>query len=166
MRTPFTLAAVERVLVHRSVVEAVHGHLRDAGTYGYEAVAFWAGEITNARTAVANTAFVPRQFSARSDSGLSVSISGEDLFRMNVRLHENNLQLIAQIHSHPGSAYHSETDDDLAVMTQLGGLSIVVPDFAQGDFQLERVAIYRRADDGWMELAPVQVSNLIEIVED
>jgi proteasome lid subunit RPN8/RPN11 len=166
MKTPFTLAGVEKVFVHRSVVDAVHAHLRDAGDYGYEAVAFWAGEITNVGIAVAHTACVPRQISARSDSGLLVSISGEDLFHMNVRLHQNNLQLIAQIHSHPGSAYHSETDDDLAVMTQIGGLSIVVPDFAQAEFELGSVAIYRRTHEGWMNLSPTKVRTLIEIVED
>src|ERR1035437_4658552 len=166
MNTPFTLAGVEKVFVHRSVVDAVHAHLRDAGAHGCEAAAFWAGEITNVGTAVAHSAFVPRQISARSDSGLLVSISGEDLFHMNVQLHQNNLQLIAQIHSHPGSAYHSETDDELAVMTQVGGLSIVVPDFAQDDFGLGSVAIYRRTQEGWMKVPPAKIRNLIEIVED
>ena len=35
-----------------------------------------------------------------------------------------------QAHSHPTDAYHSDTDDHLALVTLLGAISLVVPDFA------------------------------------
>jgi len=84
---------------------------------------------------------------------------------MNVILHKHGWNLIAQVHSHPGEAYHSDTDDDLAVINQLGGLSIVVPDFAREDFSLETAAVYRRVpDNAWLELSPVEAKSLIEII--
>jgi hypothetical protein len=74
------------------------------------------------------------------------------------------LSLIAQIHSHPTRAYHSETDDAYPIITKIGGISIVVPDFAAGDIDLKRWAIYRLTENAsWIELTETQKLQLIEI---
>ncbi|MCJ2086726.1 Mov34/MPN/PAD-1 family protein [Methylobacterium sp. E-005] len=46
-------------------------------------------------------------------------------------LRAGRLRLVAQVHSHPGYAYHSEADDSWAIVRQLGGLSLVLPRFAR-----------------------------------
>jgi hypothetical protein len=96
--------------------------------------------------------------------GLAVVVPGEELFRMNVWLHERQLRLIAQVHSHPTSAYHSETDDEYATLAEVGGVSIVVPDFARDAFNLDTCAVYRLSSSGtWDEMTPVSVRTLIAI---
>ncbi|MHC2297262.1 hypothetical protein ACVJBD_001468 [Rhizobium mongolense] len=46
-------------------------------------------------------------------------------------LREKRLRVLAQIHSHPGRAFHSEADDEWAIVRHAGALSLVLPRFAQ-----------------------------------
>jgi hypothetical protein len=59
-----------------------------------------------------------------------------------------------QIHSHPTSAYHSDTDDHFPLVTLVGALSIVIPDFAlHAPDDKDDWALYRLR--GYGEWAPV-----------
>ena len=90
--------------------------------------------------------------------------SEEKLHRINVWLYRNGLTLIAQIHSHPGRAYHSSTDDEFAVATTVGCFSLVVPDFATGSFEIDRLASYRLDASGvWREVPPSRAARTIVI---
>lgn len=60
----------------------------------------------------------------------------------------------AQIHTHPGCAFHSATDDKWPIVSQPGFLSLVIPDFAAGPTSLERAWVGRLGTDGkWEELS-------------
>jgi proteasome lid subunit RPN8/RPN11 len=74
---------------------------------------------------------VPGQQSFSTPDGLLVTVPGDALFNVNKLLHERGEILAAQVHTHPSSAYHSETDDHYPMVTLLGSLSIVIPDFAR-----------------------------------
>lgn len=58
----------------------------------------------------------------------------------------------AQVHTHPGDAYHSATDDRWPIVSQAGFLSIVVPFFAAGLATFDAAWIGRLEKDGWAEL--------------
>lgn len=159
------MSRVRHVTVPRDVADAVHDHLRRAGKTRREGMGFWAGVVHGTRARV-EAGYVPRQMSGNAGDGLAVMVPGDELFRMNVWLHEHRLRLIAQVHSHPTDAYHSETDDDYAVITETGGLSIVVPDFAMQPFHLDRLAVYRYSNAAdWVELTQDQVTSLITLEE-
>lgn len=162
---PLGMLGVSEIRVPRDVIEAVQQHLREAGVAQCEGVAFWAGQLA-ADVFEVQAALVPAQIQTRSEDGVAVTITGDELFRMNVWLHKNSMTVVAQVHSHPGEAYHSETDDDFSIMTQGGGLSIVVPDFARGPFALETAAVYRLDARGkWRELSPNELTALIKILD-
>jgi hypothetical protein len=85
---------------------------------------------------------------------LLVTVEGEALFRVNRAFYEQGLALAGQIHSHPTDAYHSATDDTFPLMTLVGGLSGVVPDFGEGGAKrLSDWAWYRLA--GYAEWEPI-----------
>jgi hypothetical protein len=162
---PTGLAVVQRVRVQRSVVESVHNELRDAGRRNCEGVGFWAGTLVGAEFFV-TASYVPKQFAGELEGGSLVMVDGDQLFQMNVWLHSNRLTLIAQVHSHPSEAYHSKTDDDFPIMARVGGLSIVVPDYAAAPFSLTTAAFYRLQRHGhWHELSLHEVAALIEIIK-
>jgi hypothetical protein len=74
--------------------------------------------------------------------------------------------LIAQIHSHPSEAYHSETDDTYPIATTAGALSIVVPDFAIRPFRLNDCAVYRLLPkQGWVHVSNAMVERIIQLTE-
>jgi len=164
--SPDELLAVDRVTVPAGVIDPVVAHLRMCGAHGLEGVAFWAGELQG-RQFVVTQAFIPRQHALTDTrSRVGVAIDGDELFRLNVWLHKVGLQLIAQIHSHPGSAYHSSTDDDMSVVTRVGALSIVVPDFAAGAFELSAISVHRLSKVGnWKKLSKKEKTQLLQIVK-
>lgn len=159
------LLAVETIAVPREAVSAVVDHLKACGRYGFEGVAFWAGRLQGERRFLVNEAIVPRQHAvADMESGVGVVVGGHELFRLGVRLHKARMQLIAQIHSHPGSAYHSSTDDEMSIMTRVGTLSIVVPDFASRGLTLSTMAVHRLARDGrWICLDVKEATRLLQL---
>jgi proteasome lid subunit RPN8/RPN11 len=62
---------------------------------------------------------------------------------------------VARIHSHPGAAFHSYTDDRNPALNYPGALSIVVPNFGRDlSTGIDKCAIYRRSNQRWVELPP------------
>lgn len=55
-----------------------------------------------------------------------------------VQLAERGYGIRAQVHTHPGRAFHSETDDEWPIVHLEGFLSLVIPDFALGTVNLDR----------------------------
>ncbi len=159
------LAAVTTVTVPRACVEEIQSHLRHVGTAGYEGLGLWVGHQDGERFEVTQ-AVIPNQKHRRTPDGVSVIVEGPELHRLNVWLYREKLTLMAQIHSHPGRAYHSDTDDAYAVATTVGCLSLVVPDFARRAFALRDVASYRLdAKARWRPLSRAEVARTIIITD-
>ena len=157
------LTDVEKVLVRRRDAQLVHSHLRHVGRQGYEGLGLWVGRQVGSVFEV-DQAVIPAQRHIRTADGVCVMTGAEELHRLNVWLYRNGLTLIAQIHSHPGRAYHSSTDDEFAVATTVGCFSLVVPDFAKGPFEIERIASYRLdAAGNWREVPPSRAAQTIVI---
>jgi hypothetical protein len=150
------LADIEEFIVPIDLVEKTLERLRAAGRGGYEAFVLWGGIVDPedpARFRMAGS-YLPEQSTMSTESGLLVLIDGEALFRVNRAFHERGLILATQVHSHPTSAYHSETDDAFAMVTLIGGLSGVVPDFGEG-------GVERLGDWAWYRLdGPGQWSDI------
>jgi proteasome lid subunit RPN8/RPN11 len=106
---------------------------------------------------------VPDQKPIKSEDGVGYFIDGQVLFELNQKLSDTGLRLIAQVHSHPGEAYHSETDDRYAIVTADGGLSLVVPDFGEAPNDPTLWAVYRLSKGSWLELDAVQARSLLKV---
>jgi proteasome lid subunit RPN8/RPN11 len=159
------LADVDRVRVPLPLALEAHIHLQRAGDRGVEGFALWAG-IVEDRTADVRATYIPAQEALRAEEGLVVFVDGAELHRLNMWLYYQGLTLIAQLHSHPGEAYHSDTDDAFPIATAIGSLSLVIPDFACAPFDLARCAVYRLSARGmWTRLDAAQTSTLIIIEE-
>lgn len=157
------LKDVTSVTLPRGCISTTHAHLRSVGREGNEGMALWVGVQQDRHFAVAETV-IPAQRHIRTSDGVCVIVPAEELHRLNVWLYKRGLKLLAQIHSHPGRAYHSTTDDAYAVATTVGCLSLVVPNFAREPFDLARVAAYRL--DGkanWNEVPPAALARMMTI---
>ena len=106
--------------------------LQEAGKAGYEAFVLWGGRFLGEDAFEFVSLYVPEQTTMRGPEGLLVYVDGEALFRVNRDFYERGLVLGGQVHSHPTDAYHSDTDDMYPLVTLVGGLSAVVPDFGDG----------------------------------
>lgn len=150
--TRASLSNMQKLLVTPEVVHATLEHFRNVGAQGSEGLAIWAGPSSTGADWQATCAIIPRQTGLRSDHGIAVTVSGEELHRLNVFLYQNQLRLITQVHSHPTHAYHSEMDDEYAIATELGALSIVVPYFGNDQDDISESAVYRLMPRRWWEV--------------
>lgn len=145
-------------------MQDIYSFLQDMGRRSVEGVALLAGTELGDSFTVTH-AIIPGQRSYQLEAGLLYAVEGAELHRINVWLHQNRLRLIAQIHSHPYEAYHSETDDRYPIVDTHGSISIVLPNFAEHPENMETWAVYRLdAKKGWMELDDSEIRSLIQLV--
>jgi len=154
---------IRKVLVPVSATTETQRFLRAVGERGNEGLILWCGKVSGDVFEVGNI-LVPRQRAIRTTHGVCAIVDGSELHRINMELYESGLRMIAQVHSHPTDAFHSDTDDQHSIVNTVGCLSFVVPDFAARDFALRDCAIYRLGASGeWNELSTREAEALIEI---
>lgn len=96
-----------------------------------------------------------------SSSPAHYEIDDEWLHRFWIDLADQRHAVFAQVHTHPGSAYHSATDNDFALIHTPGFLSLVIPNFALGPADLTDAYLAERDASGvWRA---VKVSDRIEL---
>lgn len=162
-------SSIKKVFVTREIINQTLGWLREAGLHFSEATVLWAGQFMDPNKFMVLTALSPSQTVLRSAHGVGYMVNGDELFRINKWLFENGRVLLAQIHSHPTDAYHSDTDDDYPMVTAVGHYSIVVPFFAQ-DLYLDffTCAFYRLSCSGkWLPVPEDEIrQTFVKVVDD
>ena len=157
-----TFEAIREFVVPGDLCDETDRQLREAGLDGNERFVLWSGIVSGDRFLV-RTMYSPKQSAYRLSSGLCVRVDGNELHRLNMWLYENNERLAVQVHSHPTEAFHSETDDEYPMVTTLGGLSLVVPDFARYGVRGPNTALYRLSSKGWEELLPADSAVVLRM---
>lgn len=156
-----TLEGVREFVIPLELVDQTLEPLQEAGRHGYEAFVLWGGRFLDDHSFEFVSAYFPEQTTSRGEEGLLVRVDGEALFRVNRAFYESGLVLGGQVHSHPTDPYHSEIDDTYPLVTLVGALSGVVPDFGDGGQE-------RRSEWAWYRLvaagawAPVGDETRIE----
>ena len=125
--------------------------LRAGGLRGHERVALWlAPTVGKLRV---SEVFEPEQETAKDYFRLPPRSMGA----LMTHLRTGRLKVVAQIHTHPGRAYHSDVDAEWAIIRHVGALSLVLPRFASAttveNFQDEAMT-YACAPGGDWILAP------------
>lgn len=64
------------------------------------------------------------------------------------RLAASKRSVKVQVHTHPGEAFHSSSDDTWPIVSQADFVSIVIPDFAIGEPSLDKAWVGRLQADG------------------
>jgi hypothetical protein len=154
---------ITKIIVPVRFIENIYDHLRNAGQDGVEGVGLWFGKQEEHIFTV-YTSMIPAQKAYRTEEGLLYQVGGEELHRINRWAYENKLLLLVQLHSHPGRAYHSDTDDAYPIVATLGGLSIVIPNFGFDPIGKKYWKVYRLGQGGWKELTDEQVDTLFQII--
>ncbi len=154
---------INTIVLDKIHLKKAFNFLRYAGGKGVEGIALFAG-YEDSSTFFIKDVIIPKQTGYILEEGLMYAVDGEELHRINVWLYENKMKLIAQIHSHPREAYHSEADNRFPIVDTYGGISIVVPDFAMGEMTIQEWAIYRLSlNKTWDKLTSHEVDSLYKI---
>jgi hypothetical protein len=155
---------ITKILIPLKCINKAYDFMKYAGEQKLEGVALFVGNKEE-RNFYIKDAIIPKQKACSSQDGLLYLVDAEELHQINLWLYENKYNVIAQIHSHPKEAYHSKTDDLFPIVTTLGGLSIVVPNFASGTIDINSWVFYRLiSKEIWEELDAVEVKQLLEVI--
>jgi hypothetical protein len=156
------LSGASTFTVPGTIVAETIAVMQEAGAGGFEAFVIWGGRWSAPDTIGVTTAYLPTQTPHQTPEGLAVTLDGDALFAANMSMYQRDEILVAQVHSHPTDAFHSELDDAMPIVTMRGALSGVVPDFgADGPDGFTTWAWYRLTAPGrFDEAAPgtVQVA--------
>lgn len=127
-----------------------------------ECVVFWAGNLSPQGEAAVTNCIYPEQLA----SSISTQVELVEAARIHQLLLERREVLLAQVHSHPGGAFHSLTDDVYPITHKQGFFSIVVPGFGFGlQGGLSNCEVYEHEGAGkWRKLLKVEVSRRFIII--
>jgi hypothetical protein len=138
-----------RVSLSSSLLDEARAFFESRGALGVEGTALIAARTTPPD---GHRLVVPEQRAGRGGCWVEVTLAGKLALAAALAPDE---RYVARIHSHPGEAFHSATDDRNPALTHEGALSIVVPYFGLGlRHGLSACAVFVRRRDEWIELPP------------
>lgn len=155
---------IDSIKINRTIFDETTKAFQIAGREGCEVFVLWVGTLINITEFKVSRALIPEQTCYKTMWGVRVQIDSAELHRISREMYEGRELAIAQVHSHPQEAYHSEADDDIPLVTALGQFSLVVPYFGKNvrhDFS--RIKVFRLLKAGWVELDPQKVDTIFEV---
>jgi len=130
-----------------AVLEEARIFFEDRGSFGLEGTAMIAGRDGG----IGDRLVIPNQIAERED-GCRVEVTAKGKLELTAAIRDGSIYH-ARIHSHPGDAFHSRTDDRNPILTYEGALSIVVPFFGLGLRRgLDACAVYVLRGQSWVAL--------------
>lgn len=152
-------------IVPQTVLDESQAFLRIRGLEGCEGMALWIGRpAKEANRFEITRIFVPEQVCIKSEFGVAVDMTARAHYTLTDALIPGE-RFYVRIHSHPGEAFHSLRDDENAVLTHEGAISVVVPYFADQPIQLAQCAIYELVHgQGWVPLSQADVGRMFQVV--
>lgn len=121
--------------------------LRECGAGRNECIVVWVAKVDDPE----RVHRVVHPVHARHRGGYRVD--GDWLNSLWDELADNGERIIAQVHTHPRDAFHSERDDRYPILLTAGLYSLVIPNFARPPIETSNWFLVRLAEDGsWEEL--------------
>jgi hypothetical protein len=127
-------------------------HFRRCGDNRRECVVYWTGPAD--RHGVVDQVEHPLHRATRFS--YEVDSAWVTTFFLQLRHQKRTARI--QLHTHPGLAGHSETDDTYALVPASGFLSLVLPNFAGGTVSLDAAFLVEMTSSG--DWAPIPLSSL------
>ena len=142
-----------QAVLTQACVTAMHDCLLPEMRRDHEGIAYLLGQSDGSTTLVV-AAIRPDAVTTRG----SFNVSAPAMARVVRKATDYGLQVVGQVHTHPGDAYHSDGDNKGARIAYSGYVSIVIPVYGRHLPKLEGIAAFMfRAGDGFVVLDPTRV---------
>jgi hypothetical protein len=146
-------------VVPQEVLASSRELLAEPGKEGLEAAILWLGTERRGGDVEILAAHMPQQVAYRSRQGVAVSVV-EDALSALIAALPDGVFVPVRLHTHPGRAYHSSTDDANMLLSHRGAISIVVPEFARCPIELPRCSVNELdRNHRWRELGVAEVEE-------
>jgi proteasome lid subunit RPN8/RPN11 len=142
------LPPAPKILLTEECVTALRVGLDPSRARRHEGVVYLLGR-TDGTTVLAVSVFAP---TARTTAG-SFFVDTRSMALCAELAGRYELQIVAQVHTHPGTAFHSDGDVEGAKIRYPGFASVVLPDYGARLPSFEGAAVYLwRGDKRWQDL--------------
>jgi proteasome lid subunit RPN8/RPN11 len=135
------------------VIDCTLAHMLAGGARRTETVILWLGRRSESTEEVSG-AFRPTQIVSQD----SFRIPPQAMRELLAYLRKERLHVLAQVHSHPAAAYHSDADNRWAIVRHCGAISLVIPWFGKRttalSFQDDVAAFQLDPSDTWRKMDP------------
>ena len=134
--------------IPRSILERTFEYFRECGQGQRECQMLWIGPWATPGT-------VTEAVHPKHDAHLGgFALNDRWLNDFWIRLGHDNMGIRVQVHTHPGAAFHSKTDDEFPIIHKQGFLSLVIPNFGLGAVGFANAFLAEIQPDGaWREVA-------------
>lgn len=119
-----------------SLLQSVIDTLMDCGGGRNECIVYATAQLESPRMA---DAFIHPH---HASTPVSTTVESGELNRVWDELRETRRKIVMQVHSHPGGAFHSSTDDNFPIIHSVGFLSLVLPWFGSRGLDGAHLAVY------------------------
>lgn len=159
-------------LLDAEAAELIIALARQQGKKGNEVAVLFAGGRETDGAVLLDRVIIPRQSAFQTPHGCGLVLDGACLNRIGPRMRASERRIHGILHSHPGEAYHSSTDDAAVLMRFHGAFSIVIPEFGQRPRLLDGSrAFCFEYESGWHETPPaaliaIEDAGPFEIIHD
>lgn len=126
-----------KIVLTQSCIAAVHDCLLPEIHKDHEGIVYLFGQSDGSST-LAIAAIRPEAVTTQG----SFSVSKLAMARVVRKAADNGLQVVGQVHTHPGEAYHSDGDEEGARIAYSGYVSIVIPMYGRYLPALEGIAAF------------------------
>lgn len=147
-----------RLRLSKSLLTDTFGQLRECGSGSRECQVLWVGPWADPQ--LIDRIIHP----VHSSTAAHIHVDDEWVGSLWMKLAELAAGVRVQVHTHPGSAYHSATDDAFPVVHTPGFLSLVIPRFAHGPIGFDHAFLAQRTECGdWRQ---VSIPDHLEVYDD
>lgn len=151
-----------RIVCPRAILFETIARLRNGGLRN-ERVVLWLGKASAAPPEPVAEVYEPEQITAID----YFRLPPPSMRALMAHLRTRRLKILAQLHTHPGRAYHSEVDDEWAIVRHVGALSLVLPRFAAAttveNFLVQAMTYELSSANEWLHVPNHGPSGRIEI---
>lgn len=153
---------IRPLICTQSIIDDTLAEVWRGGSKNCEALVLWLGKRTGEVTTVVEV-HIP-DYEARRDQ---FRVRPESMRAIMTHLRATRTHICAQVHSHPGRAFHSTADDEWAIVRHQGAISLVVPNFGSGLVSagfLDAVAAFAlSADDRWEQVLQDTLPAIVRV---
>lgn len=150
---------VRRLFVPAGTASATGSYLIERGRLGLEGFALWAGVCDSAGSAAALALWVPES----EEFGTGLAIRERSMVDFAQMLNRSGWRLLAQVHSHPGQAFHSAVDERYPASGRDGFLSVVFARFGTVA-GIDGIVVYERAGAAWRVWNAAETAERIVVI--
>lgn len=140
-----------RINCPRRLWNLLVGELERRGNHRHEAGAFLLGYDRKGRREVTDIIYYDDLDSKAYATGVCV-LHGDAFAKLWEHCRETGLTVVADVHTHPGSATQSPSDRTNPMVARRGHVAVIVPHYAMAPVTTDRLGIYEyRGEHQWLD---------------